>query len=144
MSFLHLAVLYDSPMVQDLRAEASSPELRLQKMAERVGMSAHPKSKALFDLAGPFSKLLQSIETGKYNTAANTPLLYAELPPTAISRNAENVIDQYTLATGHDLKSLAVSAVKGATNTALPAPRKPAPPAQLAAPRANGHARPGQ
>jgi hypothetical protein len=150
MSYLHLAVLFDSPAVKDLRAEASSPELRLQKMAERVGMSAHPKSKALFDLAGPFSKLMQTIETGKYNTAANTPLLYAELPPTPISRNAENVIDQYTLATGHDLKSLAVSAVRGATNTALPtrapalAPKKALPVPQLAAPRPNGHARPGQ
>lgn len=144
MSYLHLAVLYDSPAVKDLRAEASSPELRLQKMAERVGLSAHPKSKALFDLAGPFSKLLQTIETGKYNTSANTPLLYAEQPPTPISRNAENVIDQYTLATGHDLKSVSVSAVRGATNTALPAPKKPMPVPQLAAPRPNGHARPGQ
>lgn len=123
MSFLHLAVLYDSPVVKDLRAEASSPELRLQKMAERVGLSAHPKSKALFDLAGPFSKLLQTIETGKYNTSANTPLLYAELPPTPISRNAENVIDQYTLATGHDLKSLAVSAVRAPQIRPCPRPR---------------------
>jgi hypothetical protein len=143
MSFLHLAVLYDSPMVQDLRAEASSPELRLQKMAERVGMSAHPKSKALFDLAGPFSKLLQSIETGKYNIASNTPRLYAETPSTPLSRNAEDVIDQYTLATGRDLKSVAVRAVKTATTSSLPAPRK-APLPQLAAPRPNGHARPGQ
>jgi hypothetical protein len=144
MSFLHLAVLYDSPAVKDLRAEASSPELRLQKMAERVGMSAHPKSKALFDLAGPFSQLLQAIETGKYNTAANTPLLFAENPSTPLSRNAENVIDQYSLATGHDLKSLAVSAVRGATNTPLPAPKKPAVVPQLSAPRPNGHARPPQ
>jgi hypothetical protein len=143
MSFLHLAVLYDSPMVQDLRAEASSPELRLQKMAERVGMSAHPKSKALFDLAGPFSKLLQSIETGKYNIASNTPRLYAETPSTPLSRNAEDVIDQYTLATGRDLKSMAVRAVKTATTSPLPAPRK-APLPQLAAPRPNGHAWPEQ
>jgi hypothetical protein len=141
MSFMHLAVLYDSPMVQDLRAEASSPEMRLQKMAERVGLTAHPKSKALFDLAGPFSKLMQSIETGKYNTAANTPLLYAELPPTAISRNAEDVIDQYTLATGRDLKSLPVSVVQRASTAALPAPKKQIPPPQLTAPRPNGHAR---
>lgn len=129
MSFLHLAVLYDSPVVQDLRAEASSPEIRLQKMAERVGMSAHPKSKALFDLASPFSKLMQSIETGKYNTAANTPLLYAQNPPnppTPIARNAEDVIDQYTLATGHDLKAFAVAPVRGATNSSLPASGKPA------------------
>jgi len=151
LSFLHLAVLYDSPVVQDLRAEASSPEIRLQKMAERVGMSAHPKSKALFDLASPFSKLMQSIETGKYNDSANTPLLYAEDPSTPISRNAENVIDQYTLATGHDLKAFAVAPVRGVTNSALPSPRKlgPAPDPHKAlaahqlppAPGANGHPR---
>jgi hypothetical protein len=144
MSYLHLAVLYDSPAVQDLRAEASSPELRLQKMAERVGMSAHPKSKALFDLAGPFSKLMQALETGKYNTAANTPLLYQELPsPTPLSRNAEDVIDQYTLATGRDLKSLPVSVVQRATTASLPAPKRQAPP-QLPAPRVNGRAHHGQ
>jgi hypothetical protein len=144
MSFLHLAVLYDSPVVQDLRAEASSPELRLQKMAERVGLSAHPKSKALFDLAGPFSKLMQAIETGNYNTAANTPLLYAEQPPTALSRNAEDVIDQYTLATGHNLKSIAVSTVRGATTTtpALPAPKKQTPPPHLAASKGASQVRP--
>ncbi len=113
-------------------------------MAERVGMSAHPKSKALFDLAGPFSKLMQSLETGKYNTAANTPLLYQELPsPTPLSRNAEDVIDQYTLATGRDLKSLPVSVVQRATTASLPAPKRQAPP-QLPAPRVNGRAHHGQ
>ena len=47
MSFLHLAVLYDSPAVVDLKATASSPEMRLQKIAERVKMSCHVKSKAI-------------------------------------------------------------------------------------------------
>ena len=83
MSFLHLAVLYDSPMVLDLRAEASSPEMRLQKIAERVGMSAHPKSKPLFDLAGPLSFLMQSIETGKHNDYVGAQLLYQQAPPTS-------------------------------------------------------------
>src|SRR5271170_5199846 len=60
MSFLNLAVLYDSAAVVDLKASASSPEMRLQKIAERVGMTAHPKSKPFFDLAAPFSALMQT------------------------------------------------------------------------------------
>jgi hypothetical protein len=145
MSYLHLAVLYDSPAVIDLRAEASSPEMRLQKIAERIGMTAHPKSKALFDLAGPFSFLMQSIETGKYNDASVAPLLYSQVPqPTFVSRNAEDVIDQYTLATGRDLKSLPVSVVQRAATASLPVPKRQTPPAQLTGGRANGHAAPKQ
>jgi hypothetical protein len=145
MSFLHLAVLYDSPPVVDLRAQASDPASRLQKIAERVGMTAHPKSKALFDLAWPFSFLMQAIETGKFNLPANTPLLYQQ-PPTFLSQNAEYVIDNYSLATGRDLKSLPVHLVEHAKTAALAAPKhqapppKPqAPPSHLSVQRPNGH-----
>jgi hypothetical protein len=141
MSFLHLAVLFDSPAVVDLKATASSPEMRLQKIAERVGMSPHPKSKPFFDLAGPFSKLMQEIESGAFNKPALAQALY--FPATAISQNAEVVIDQYSLATGRDLKSQSVSTVQRAKTSPVPlkhtAP-KPAP--QLAARRPNGHATP--
>ena len=140
MSYMHLAVLYDSPMVQDLRAEASSPEMRLQKIAERVGMTAHPKSKPLFDLAGRFSFLMQMIETGLFNDAAGAQLLYSQTPQTFVSRCAEDVIDQYSLATGRDLKALPVSAVERATTASLPVPKRQTSPAHLPAQRANGHA----
>ena len=118
MSFLHLAVSYDSTPIVDLKATASSPEMRLQKVAERVGMTAHSKAKPLFDLAAPFSALMQQIESGAFNTPAGAQLLYA--PPSATSRNAEKVIDQYTLATGRDLKSQTVSVVRRAETAALP------------------------
>jgi hypothetical protein len=107
MSWLHLAVMYDSPIVQDLRATASSPEQRLQKIADRVGMSAHTRSKPLFDLSQPFSFLMQSIETGAYNTPGTTAILYT--PGTAIETNAEIVIDQYYLSTGRNLKSAPIT-----------------------------------
>jgi hypothetical protein len=136
MSYMHLAVLYDSPVVQDLRAEASSPEMRLQKIAERVGMTAHPKSKALFDLAAPVSFLMQMIETGLFNDAIGAQLLYQT--PTFVSRCAETVIDNYSILSGNDLKALAVSAVKRATTAPLPAPKHQTPPAQLTAQRPNG------
>jgi hypothetical protein len=142
MSFLHLAVLYDSPAVVDLKATASSPEMRLQKIAERVGMTAHPRSKPFFDLAAPFSALMQFIETGKFNNASIAQTLY--YPPSPVSEIAEAAIDQYTLATGRDLKSQAVSVVRRATTSSLPALKRQTPPPQLAGGRGNGHAAPKQ
>ncbi len=133
-SFVHLALLYDSPIVVDLKATASSPEMRLRKLGERVGLAPHSKTKPFFDLAGPFSTLLQGVETGAFNDATGAQLLYGQ-PPTDISANAELVIDQYTLATGRDLKS---SSIPRVPRPAMPpaAPRRPLPkPAQPV----NGH-----
>lgn len=150
MSFLHLAILYDSPAVVDLKATASSPEMRLQKIAERVGMTAHPHTKPFLDLCHPFSKLMQAIETGNFNnaSAAGAQLLYLPLlpnhQPNPTSQIAENVIDQYTLATGRDLKSLPVSMVQRATTSSLPAPRRQPPPPHLAAGHVNGQTTPKQ
>jgi hypothetical protein len=127
MSWLHLAIMYDSPVVQDLKASASSPELRLQKIAERVGMSAHLKTKPLLDLSQEFSFLLQSIETGAYNTPAAAPLLYRSGTP--IQTNAEIVIDQYFLATGRNLKAPTVAVTERRTTPRLP-PASPALPAR--------------
>jgi hypothetical protein len=126
ISFLHLAVQYDSPAVVDLKASASSPEMRLQKMAERVKMSCHVKSKPFFDLAAPFSTLMQSIESGAFNTPAGAELLYKQTPPNVVSRNAEEVIDQYSLATGRDLKSKPVLVTGHTTPSSMHAPRRPA------------------
>jgi hypothetical protein len=129
MSWLHLAVMYDSPVVQDLKASASSPEMRLQKIAERVGMPAHIKTKPLLDLSQEFSFLLQSIETGAYNTPGAASLLYTLGTP--IEQSAEIVIDQYSLATGRNLKASHVAVTERRTAPRLP----PAPPA-----RPNGRA----
>ncbi len=91
MSFLHLAISYDSPAVIDMKAAASSPEMRLKKIAERVGMQSHVRSKPLLDLAGPFSILLQAIETGTFNDPTGAETLY--LPAgTPIAQTAETVI----------------------------------------------------
>jgi hypothetical protein len=130
MSWLHLAIMYDSPVVQDLKASASSPEMRLQKIAERVGMSAHIKTKPLLDLSQEFSFLLQSIETGIYNTPATTKVLYEPMG-SVVETNAEIVIDQYSLATGRNLKASHVAVTERRTAPRLP----PAPPA-----RPNGRA----
>jgi len=139
ISWLHLAVMYDSPAVVDLKATASSPEQRLAKIAERVDMKINPSSKMLFDLAQPFSILMQQIETGAFNTPLGAQLLYTLQPPNVVEPNVEVVIDQYALATGRDLKAQAVAVTDRAQTAArLPAPKVPA----HVAHRANGHAAP--
>jgi hypothetical protein len=127
ISFLNLAVQYDSPAVVDLKASASSPEMRLQKIGERVQMNCHVKSKPFFDLAGPFSTLMQSIESGAFNTPAGAELLYKQTPANIVSRNAEEVIDQYSLATGRDLKSKPVLVTGHTSESAMHSTRRSPP-----------------
>jgi hypothetical protein len=146
MSWLHLAVMFNSPIVTDLRAEASSPELRLFKIAERVGIKAHPQSQALFLLAQPTSLLMVAIEQGLFNGPLGAQSLY--LIP-RVQRLMEVIIDQYGTATGCDVKVRPVAAVRPAavpSRVAVPprlvAPqtgpspvgRMPRPPLQIAAP----------
>lgn len=133
MSWLDLAVASDTSIVNDLRANGSSSDQRLQKIAERVGMSAHPRSKPLLELAGPLAVLMAEIETSSYNEASNALFLYT--PGSNQQTNVKIVIDQYSLATGHDVKGRKVALTERA-----PVPRLP-PPRALARP--NGHARPG-
>jgi hypothetical protein len=120
MSWLHLAVMFNSPIVTDLRAEASSPELRLLKIAERVGVKAHPQSQALFLLAQPASLLMIAIEQGLFNGPLGAQSLY--LIP-RVQRLMEVIIDQYGTATARDVKVRPVAALHPA-----PAPRPAVPP----------------
>jgi hypothetical protein len=87
---------------------------------------------------------MQEVESGAFNKPALAQALY--FPPSAVSQNAEVVIDQYSIATGRDLKSRAVSTVQRAKTTPVPVTRnitpKQAP--QLTARHPNGHATPTQ
>lgn len=140
MSFLDLAVSFDSTVVVDLKAAAADKALRLHKIAERVGMTAHFQSKPFFDLAAPFSILMQSIESGVFNDTSGAQLLYSQIPPNDTAQNAETVIDQYSLATGRDLKSDAVTLVSRATTLPLSLAKRQAPPPRLAVQRVDGQA----
>jgi hypothetical protein len=104
MSWLHLAVSFDSPIVINLGAQASCPEERLYRIARRVGMTANPRSHALFALAQPFSLLLRYIENPGFDARNlyRTPgPLYRDL--------LETVIGNYSIAMGRDAKALPVT-----------------------------------
>ncbi|MGH2777782.1 MAG: hypothetical protein ACRDJB_03945 [Actinomycetota bacterium] len=112
MSWLHLTVEFDSPIVVDLKATASSPEERLRRIGERVGIPAHAKSESYFRMAQPASTILTLLETGLFNTPDGALTLYARPAPPAtnpISADMMTIITYWSLATGRDMKALPVS-----------------------------------
>jgi hypothetical protein len=124
MSWLHLAVSFDSLVVRDFRATASSDAERLAMIARQVGMTAHPKSKALFDIARPFSCLLRGIERGFFSHTRGARLLYRDRYWQGVARD---VIGLYPEALGKVVKAIPVEITKPAGTVQ----RLPAPPRQV-------------
>jgi hypothetical protein len=111
MAWLHVTVLFNSPVVQDLEAEASSPEDRLKKIGERVGLSASSASESYFKMAQPFSNILIQLEAGNFTTIGLAGGLYT--PP--VSNDTQTLVTNWSRATGRNLKA------RGVTVTALAA-----------------------
>lgn len=115
MSWFHLTVDFDSPIVIDLRAQATAPWERLRKLGERAGLAAHARSESYFRLAEAMSVLLRQIEDGIYSDSAAVPALYT--PGSETRQNIMTIITHWSLATGRDIKGRSVA----------PAPRWSAP-----------------
>ena len=108
MSWFHLTVDSDLPIIQDLRAQATSPEERLFKIAQRVGLPAHGLSKSYFDIADSISRILIEIETGIFNTPAAVPALYTPAgggPEEAM----RTIIQHWSIITGREMKARRVT-----------------------------------
>lgn len=102
MAWFHLTLDVNSPIVRCLKAEATSPEQRLFRIAERVRIPAHALSKSFFDMADALSRLLTAIETKAFDTDANVSVLFTDA---VISADVRTVIAHWSITTGHDLKA---------------------------------------
>lgn len=105
LSWFHLTLETDTPIVVDLKAEATNPADRLAKIAERVGMSAAPRSYELFELADLMSALLRAIELGLFDRGEDAETLF--LPITGnegLVRDMNRIIDLWQSATGDRVK----------------------------------------
>ena len=107
MSWFHLTLETNLPIIVDLRAEAEGPEQRLFKIAERVGLPAHGLSKSYFDIANAISEILIQIETSFYNSAnvANIPLLYNPMLAGSAEPLMRQIITHWSIITGRDMKA---------------------------------------
>ncbi|HEY9649579.1 MAG TPA: hypothetical protein V6C95_02870, partial [Coleofasciculaceae cyanobacterium] len=102
MSWFHLSVQFDSPIVVSLRAEGSSEEERLKKIAERVKLPLHAKSYYFFGLADRMSWLLTQIEMGTYNDPLAVPALYT--PGSTAEGVMRLIITYWSEATERNMK----------------------------------------
>jgi hypothetical protein len=107
LSWLDLTLSDNFPIIQDLRAEAASPEERLFKIAQITQLPAHGLSKSYFEIAKPISRILILLETGSVNAVADVPVLY--IPGPDIARDMHTIITHWSIVTGRDMKARKVS-----------------------------------
>lgn len=114
MSWFHLTLMSDTPIVVDLKAAASSPEERLRKLGERVDLKPHRKSEQYFAMADAASRILIALEARQFANPLGVRTLYAETtppaPPNQVRADAMTVIAQWSIASSRDLKASKVIA----------------------------------
>ena len=100
----------NTPVVLDLRANATAASDRLQLIGQKVGMAAHSKAASFFSMAQELSNFLRFIESGAVSRAA---VLVAAVSPggadrrrgqSPIGNDTRRVITEWAAATGKDLK----------------------------------------
>lgn len=108
MSWFHLTVESDLPIIVDLKAVAGAagPEQRLFKIAQLVGLPAHGLSHSYFDLASPLSAVLTAIESDLFRNTNDVPILYN---PAVGSPSLEPlmriIVNHWSIITGRDVKA---------------------------------------
>lgn len=100
MSWFHLTLSFNTPIVKSLRAESEGPENRLFKIASRVGLPAHGLSRSFFEIADPISTVLTQIESG---FVVNATQLYD--PPTdPLPLMMQKIASEWSTITSRNLK----------------------------------------
>lgn len=116
---MHLTVEFDSPIVVDLRAQATSPEERLRRISERVQLPCHAYTEAYFRLAQSLSQILVQVEQGLYNNPAAAPLLYEPVINNVVYPTRPlmmAIIADWSSTTGRDMRARRVSVERAAVN----------------------------
>lgn len=108
MNWFDLTVSADTPIVTALGAQAASPADRLALIAQRVGMTAAPRARELFQLAEPVSLVLRLIEADAFANNAAVQLFY--IGNGFLATQMTEIIDLWQSATGESLKGRSVIA----------------------------------
>lgn len=117
LSWFHLTLQSDTPIVVDLKAQATSPAERLAILGQRVGMAPAQRARELFDLAEPMSAVLRAIEFGAFDTPADAATLFD--PTQTLGQEMRDLVNLWQSATGERVKERPVAA-SGATASRQP------------------------
>lgn len=105
MSWFHLTLEADNaPVVRDLRAEAASPEQRLYKIAQQVGVPAHGLAGSYFDIADSISRILLLIES-EFLVLFPNAIVGLYMPGTLLEQTMRTIITHWSIITGRDIKA---------------------------------------
>jgi hypothetical protein len=105
MSWFHLTLEFDSPIVVSLRANGTSPDERLLKVGERVKARVHARARSFFELADPMSRVLVEIERGLLSTPAAARAFFDPALGNALPADMNTIITHWSNVTGHDMKT---------------------------------------
>jgi hypothetical protein len=105
LGWIDLTLSTDTPVVQDLKANATSAANRLKLIGERVGLFAHSKSAEFFSMASELSLFLRAIESNVITGPSSVQVLYTT--GTELGDASRRVITEWAAATGKDLKTRA-------------------------------------
>ncbi|MBN4072315.1 hypothetical protein JYU03_00170 [bacterium AH-315-F03] len=108
MSWFHLTLTYDSPIIVDMRATASTPGERLRLLANKVQAPIHAKAQEFINLAIPMSWLLRELEDditpSPLRGMANAWMLYNIGSP--LQNTMRGIIANWSDVTGRHIKKL--------------------------------------
>lgn len=102
LSWFHLTLETNNPVIVDLKATADHPADRLRKIGDRVGIAPHPRSRDLIEMAEAASTILRSTELEVFNSDAGAALLYS--PGSPMLDDVLKIVNHWSAATGRNLK----------------------------------------
>ncbi|MFZ0134393.1 MAG: hypothetical protein WAK95_17785 [Desulfobacterales bacterium] len=106
MSWFHLTLENNTlPIIRDLRAEGSTAEQVLFKIAQMVGLPANGLADHYFQIADSISAVLIAIETGTLQLPGAARAFYDPTAPNNLSGAMNTIITHWSAITGHDVKA---------------------------------------
>ncbi len=133
MSWFHLTVESDSAVVVDLRAQATSAEQRLFKIAQLVGVPAHGLSGSYFDIAESISRLLIVDRDRVLHRRSPTASRRCTRQARPLERVMRTIITHWSIITGRDMKAGKIAPIEAARRPVLAAAPHSSAPAEPAA-----------
>jgi hypothetical protein len=110
MSWFHMTVENSNlPIIRDLRAEGSTAEQVLFKIAQMVGLPANGLADHYFQIADSISAVLIAIETGTLQVSGAARTFYDPTVPNQLSDTMNKIITHWSAITGHDVKASKVA-----------------------------------
>jgi len=113
VSWFTFVICDNTEVVNFLNCQSSTIGERLIKIGDKVGVPAHTKSQALFEMAGAAANVLNLVEAGGYlDTSGNVQNMITSLEPGKLPSIDSDVMNYFLLvihnwekATGHMIKN---------------------------------------